>query len=114
MESEFTYGGKFVAEILKTNNVEFVFTLTGGHTAPILVACKHIGIKVIDVRDEATTVFAADAVSRLTKNVGVAWAISWPLLIEPPVEKSLTPRLLLLHCFCHLNLKNMIKKNTKL
>lgn len=37
-----------------------------GHIAPILVGANQAGIKVVDVRDEATTVFAADAVSRLT------------------------------------------------
>lgn len=28
----------------------FVFTLTGGHISPILVGCKEMGIRVIDVR----------------------------------------------------------------
>ena len=34
--------------------------------APILVAARALGIRVIDVRDEAAAVFAADAAARLT------------------------------------------------
>jgi thiamine pyrophosphate-dependent acetolactate synthase large subunit-like protein len=61
-----THGGQLFAHAIKAHGVEHVFTLTGGHIAPILIGCKQVGIRVIDVRDEATTVFAADAVARLT------------------------------------------------
>ena len=54
-----------------SHNVKYVFTLVGGHISPILVAAKNEGVKVIDVRHEATAVFAADAVSRLTGTVGM-------------------------------------------
>lgn len=40
--------------------------MTGGHISPILVAAEDLGIKVIDTRHEVTTVFAADAVARLS------------------------------------------------
>ena len=43
-----------------------VFTLCGGHISPILSAAKARGIRIVDVRDEATAVFAADAAARLT------------------------------------------------
>ncbi|ETO19734.1 Thiamine pyrophosphate enzyme, central domain containing protein [Reticulomyxa filosa] len=65
-------GGELVAKVLKSHNVEWLFTLVGGHISPILVSAKKIGIKVIDVRNEATAVFAADAISRLTGTCGVA------------------------------------------
>ena len=55
-----------VAETLKSHGVKFVFTLTGGHISPILVAAEKIGIRIIDTRHEVTTVFAADAVARLS------------------------------------------------
>ncbi len=71
-------GGSRVAEVLAAHGVPFVFTLIGGHVSPILVACKERGIRVIDVRHEVTTVFAADAVARLTGTPGVAIVTAGP------------------------------------
>jgi len=42
------------------------------------VGCESLGIRVVDVRHEATTVFAADAVSRLTGVPGVAVVTAGP------------------------------------
>ncbi|MDZ7359898.1 MAG: thiamine pyrophosphate-binding protein [candidate division KSB1 bacterium] len=72
------HGGDYVAEVLKAQGVKFLFTLCGGHISPILVGCKHRGIRVIDVRHEATAVFAADAVARLTGVSGVAAVTAGP------------------------------------
>jgi acetolactate synthase-like protein len=71
-------GGEHVAEVLKAEGVRFVFTLAGGHIAPILVAAKQRGIRVIDVRHEANAVFAADAVARLSGIPGVAVVTAGP------------------------------------
>ena len=46
--------------------------------SPILVEAKRRGIRVVDVRNEATAVFAADAVSRLTGVPGVAAVTAGP------------------------------------
>ena len=54
-------GGEKIAQVLKNQGVEFIFTLCGGHISPILVGAKKAGIRVIDVRQEPTAVFAADA-----------------------------------------------------
>ena len=67
-----SHGGSLVADVLKAHGVRFVFTLVGGHISPLLVESKRRGIRVIDVRHEVTSVFAADAVARLTGRVGVA------------------------------------------
>lgn len=72
------HGGDHIAEVLKAQEVRFIFTLCGGHISPILVGCKQRGIRVIDVRHEATAVFAADAVSRLTGTPGVAAVTAGP------------------------------------
>ncbi len=72
------HGGDLIAEVLKTQGVEFLFTLCGGHISPILVSCKQRGIRVIDVRHEVTAVFAADAVARLTGVPGVAAVTAGP------------------------------------
>eukprot|EP00300_Choanocystis_sp_HF-7_P023971 c25364_g1_i1.p1 GENE.c25364_g1_i1~~c25364_g1_i1.p1 ORF type:complete len:617 (+),score=136.82 c25364_g1_i1:39-1853(+) len=72
------YGGLVFAQCLKNHGVPVVFTLTGGHVAPILIGCKALGIRVVDVRDEVTAVFAADAVARLTGTPGVAIVTAGP------------------------------------
>ncbi|XP_026704631.1 acetolactate synthase-like protein [Athene cunicularia] len=60
------HGGELVAEVLKAHGVRFLFALAGGHISPVLVASEKLGIRVVDTRHEATAVFAADAVSRLS------------------------------------------------
>lgn len=60
------HGGESVAEVLRAHGIQFLFTLVGGHISPILVACEKVGIRVVDTRHEATAVFAADAVARLS------------------------------------------------
>jgi acetolactate synthase-1/2/3 large subunit len=72
------HGGDRVGAALAAHGVRFVFTLCGGHIAPILTASKARGIRIIDVRDEATAVFAADAVARLTGVPGVAAVTAGP------------------------------------
>lgn len=78
MGNEEIYGGFFVAQIFQKHNIKHVFFLTGGHIAPILIGCKRLGIEAIDVRHEVTTVFAADAYSRLSDKVGVAIVTAGP------------------------------------
>lgn len=72
------HGGDRVADVLLAHRVPFLFTLCGGHISPILAAAKARGIRVIDTRDEATAVFAADAVARLTGQPGVAAVTAGP------------------------------------
>jgi acetolactate synthase-1/2/3 large subunit len=71
-------GGERVAEVLRANGVACVFTLCGGHISPILAAARARGIRIVDTRDEATAVFAADAVARLTGAPGVAAVTAGP------------------------------------
>jgi acetolactate synthase-1/2/3 large subunit len=72
------HGGDRVAEVLRAQGTQFLFTLCGGHISPILSGAKQRGIRVIDVRDEATAVFAADAVARLGGRPGVAAVTAGP------------------------------------
>ncbi|MCI4389781.1 hypothetical protein PGIGA_G00103000 [Pangasianodon gigas] len=72
------HGGESVAEVLQAHGIKFVFTLVGGHISPILVACEKLGIRIVDTRHEATAVFAADAVARLSGTVGVAVVTAGP------------------------------------
>ena len=72
------HGGDRIAEALQAQGVTEVFTLCGGHISPILSACKARGIRVVDVRDEVTAVFAADASARLSGRPGVAAVTAGP------------------------------------
>src|SRR5574341_767520 len=71
-------GGERVAEVAAAHGVRFLFTLCGGHISPILVGAKQRGIRVVDVRHEASAVFAADAVARLSGVPGVAAVTAGP------------------------------------
>lgn len=72
------HGGDRVAEALQAHGVPCIFTLCGGHISPILSASKARGIRIVDVRDEATAVFAADASARLLGLPGVAAVTAGP------------------------------------
>jgi len=71
-------GGDLIAQVLEKHGVRFLFTLCGGHISPILVGAKQLGIRVVDVRHEATAVFAADAVARLSGTPGVVAVTAGP------------------------------------
>ncbi|HET9597690.1 MAG TPA: thiamine pyrophosphate-binding protein [Anaeromyxobacteraceae bacterium] len=71
-------GGAIVAAALERAGARHLFTLCGGHISPILVECKRRGLRVVDVRDEASAVFAADAMARLTGRPGAAAVTAGP------------------------------------
>ncbi|NOX63911.1 MAG: thiamine pyrophosphate-binding protein [Chloroflexi bacterium] len=71
-------GGDIIAAVLQAQGVRFLYTLTGGHIAPILVGAKRAGVRVVDTRHEATAVLAADATARLTGVPGVAVVTAGP------------------------------------
>uniref|UniRef100_A0A8C4J6U6 Acetolactate synthase-like protein n=1 Tax=Dromaius novaehollandiae TaxID=8790 RepID=A0A8C4J6U6_DRONO len=72
------HGGELVAEVLRAHGVRYLFALAGGHVSPVLVACEKLGLRVVDTRHEATAVFAADAVARLSGRIGVAVVTAGP------------------------------------
>lgn len=73
-----THGGMIIAERLQAHGVQHFFTLCGGHIAPMNVAAKQLGMQIVDVRDEASAVFGADAISRMTGGIGVAAVTAGP------------------------------------
>jgi acetolactate synthase-1/2/3 large subunit len=78
MAAAHRHGGDRVAEVLAAHGVPCIYTLCGGHISPILSAAKARGIRIVDVRDEATAVFAADAAARLSGLPGVAAVTAGP------------------------------------
>jgi thiamine pyrophosphate-dependent acetolactate synthase large subunit-like protein len=71
-------GGHLVARALAGNGVRCVFTLCGGHIAPIYDGCLHEGIDIVDTRHEQAAAHAADAWARLTRGPGVAIVTAGP------------------------------------
>lgn len=75
---DFGHGGELVARSLKIQGVEIIYTLCGGHIAPIYDSCHNHGIRIIDTRHEQAAAHAADAHARLTRNIGVAVVTAGP------------------------------------
>ncbi len=75
---EIVVGGHVVARQLKNEGTSCVFTLCGGHIAPIYDGCLKEGIDIIDTRHEQAAVHAADGWSRLTRGCGVAIITAGP------------------------------------
>ncbi|MDH5491491.1 MAG: thiamine pyrophosphate-binding protein [Myxococcales bacterium] len=71
-------GGSIIGEELARAGIRSLFTLCGGHISPILTGAKAQGIRVVDMRDEVSAVFAADAVARMTGVPGVAAVTAGP------------------------------------
>lgn len=72
------HGGQAIARALRTEGVDTIFTLTGGHVLPIIDGCVLEGIRVVDVRHEQAAAHAADAYARLTGRLGVAVVTAGP------------------------------------
>jgi len=64
-------GGVLIGRILKEQNVQYMFAVNGGHTFPILANLRDNGIKLIHMRHEQATAYAADAYARVTGEPGV-------------------------------------------
>ncbi len=72
------HGGAIVGEILAAHGIQCVYTLCGGHISPILQGAKAQGLRIVDVRDERSAAFAADAASRMTGLPGVVAVTAGP------------------------------------
>ena len=86
LKSELVNGGQIIAGVLREFGVEHLYTLCGGHISPIYVEAERLGIRIVDVRDEASAVFGADASARLTGVPGVA-----AVTAGPGVTNTITP-----------------------
>ncbi len=72
------HGGSIVGEVLAAHGVKCLYNLCGGHISPILQGAKMHGLSVVDMRDEVSAAFAADAASRLTGIPGVCAVTAGP------------------------------------
>jgi acetolactate synthase-1/2/3 large subunit len=72
------HGGHLVAQSLKQEGVRHLFTLSGGHIAPIYDGCAIEGIRIVDFRHEQAAAHAADGWARVTLQPGVAAVTAGP------------------------------------
>src|SRR5213080_5511793 len=72
------HGGHLVAQALKAEGTSHLFTLSGGHIAPIYDGCVREGIRIVDFRHEQAAAHAADGWARLTLSPGVAAVTAGP------------------------------------
>ncbi|MGH9677225.1 MAG: thiamine pyrophosphate-binding protein, partial [Candidatus Acidiferrum sp.] len=64
-------GGVLVGHVLRELKVPYLFAVNGGHTFPILANLRENGVKLIHMRHEQATAYAADAWARTTGTPGV-------------------------------------------
>lgn len=64
-------GGELVARIMRENRARYCFAINGGHIFPILAQLNAHDVKLIHMRHEQATAYAADAYARMTGEPGV-------------------------------------------
>jgi acetolactate synthase-1/2/3 large subunit len=72
------HGGHLVARALAAEGVQHLFTVSGGHIAPIYDGCADEGIRIVDFRHEQAAAHAADGWARVTGNPGVCAVTAGP------------------------------------
>src|SRR5437016_9489569 len=72
------HGGHLIAQVLREEGVSHLFTLSGGHIAPIYDGCVAEGIRIVDFRHEQAAAHAADGWARVTLQPGVAAVTAGP------------------------------------
>lgn len=71
-------GGQLVAEALIEREVEYIFTLSGGHITPIYQYLEDTQITLFDTRHEQAALFMAEAWGKLSRQPGVAMVTAGP------------------------------------
>jgi acetolactate synthase-1/2/3 large subunit len=72
------HGGHLVGRALAAEGVRHLFTLSGGHIAPIYDGCADEGIRIVDFRHEQAAAHAADGWARVTGRPGVCAVTAGP------------------------------------
>lgn len=72
------HGGHAIAEVIRNEGIPNLFTLSGGHIAPIYDGCVDAGIRIVDFRHEQAAAHAADGWARVTLQPGVAAVTAGP------------------------------------
>jgi len=73
-----THAAQLVVEALQDKEVQYVFSLSGGHITPIYQYLENSEITIFDTRHEQAAVFMAEAWGRLSRKPGVALVTAGP------------------------------------
>lgn len=73
-----TSAADLIARFLKSQGIQRVFGLCGGHIMPIWMRLDAHGIQIVDTRDERAAVYMAHAEAELTGRLGVALVTAGP------------------------------------
>ncbi|PKN53498.1 MAG: acetolactate synthase [Deltaproteobacteria bacterium HGW-Deltaproteobacteria-13] len=71
-------GGKLVADALIERDVDYIFTLSGGHITPIYQFLENTKITLFDTRHEQAAVFMGEAWARLNRKPAVVMVTAGP------------------------------------
>lgn len=71
-------GAELVAQALIERELEYIFSLSGGHITPIYQHLEGSDVKIFDTRHEQSAVFMAEAWGKLTRKAGVALVTAGP------------------------------------
>jgi thiamine pyrophosphate-dependent acetolactate synthase large subunit-like protein len=71
-------GGQLVAEALIEKQVEYIFTLSGGHITPIYQFLENTAVTLFDTRHEQAALFMAEAWGKMTRKPAVAMVTAGP------------------------------------
>ncbi|MEY4676618.1 MAG: hypothetical protein RLZZ470_1125 [Pseudomonadota bacterium] len=73
-----TSAADLIARFLKSQGIQRVYGLCGGHIMPIWMRLDAHGIQIVDTRDERAAVYMAHAEAELTGRMGVALVTAGP------------------------------------
>ena len=71
-------GAQLAAEALNDRQVDYIFSLSGGHITPIYQYLEHTNITIFDTRHEQAAVFMAEAWGRMNRKPAVAMVTAGP------------------------------------
>jgi acetolactate synthase-1/2/3 large subunit len=71
-------GGQLAAEALIERDIEYVFTISGGHITPIYQYLENTPVQLFDTRHEQAAVFMAEAYGRMKRKPGIAMVTAGP------------------------------------
>ena len=72
------HGGRPLADALRRQGVDTIFTLGGGHIVELLDGCVDAGVRVVDMRHEGAAAMAAEGWALATGTTGVAAVTAGP------------------------------------
>ena len=71
-------GAHLAAQALIDRNIDYIFSLSGGHITPIYQHLEGSSVKIYDTRHEQSAVFMAEAYGKMTRTAGVAMVTAGP------------------------------------